>query len=120
MTISYWGVDHGEEIFKANTKSSEDRKALVAGLSAVSPLGAGIHGAVAGKKNKKARAFGNQAGGSFVGSMGGGALGALAGAATRNPTASAVGGVGGSLVGGAAGGLAGLSRNERKGYLNRG
>lgn len=122
---SYWGVEHGEEISKfENKKSSDSRKLFTVGTNALlgSP-GAGIHGAVAGKKGKKLRAAGNQFGASALGGAGGGAAGGLtAGLLTRgrSQAAASTGGVVGGFLGSSFGALGGLARNERKGYLKKG
>lgn len=81
-----------------------------AGRYAAAGTSLGWHGAVAGKKGKKLRAFGNSAVGSGVVGTGG----MLAGAAlTRSKAGAQVG----SLMGSAAGSIAGMRRNQRKGYL---
>jgi hypothetical protein len=122
MAVSYWGVDHGDEVSKASTgmdkyngqgKPSGKRRLTAQAFG-------GWHGAVAGKPGKKLRAFGNQTGGGLAGGYAGGAVGGgLAALATRgrSPLATQTGALTGSLAGGTAGLQAGLNRNQRKGYL---
>lgn len=104
-TVSFWGVDHGDEIAKSkDNKSSFGRNALAATVP-------GAHAAVAGKKGKKLRAFGNAQAGSLGGVVGGSLAGAAVG--RGNPTLATLGAYGGA----AAGGVAGMKRAQRKGYL---
>jgi len=111
MSVSAFGVDHGG-ISKAERKSSGNPSvARMAAGGLFSPY----HAAVAGRKGKKLRAVGNQAGGAALGTLPGAALMGV-GAATRKPGMA----MGGQLLGGAggiAGGVAGTRRANRKGYF---
>lgn len=102
MTVSYWGVDHGDEVSKADNQRSTGR----AFLASNSP---GIHAPIAAKKGKKLKAFGNSAGGALGGAAVGGTAGLLA---TRNMA----GGFAGSGLGGVAGAYGGYRRNASRGY----
>lgn len=108
MSTSAFGIDHGliSKATDPNTgkKPSGGRRALAA-------YNPGLHSIVAGKKGKKLRSYGNEAGGSALGALAGGGAGLLA--SRKNPIPLAVGAVGGSI----AGSQAGLNRNQRKGYL---
>lgn len=101
-----------------------DEPKASAGRYAAGYLFPGWHGAVAGKKGKKARAAGNELGGSLLGTAAGGGAGygayrALASGKIRDPRAAiAVSGLGGVLGYGlpAAGAVLGVKRAQRKGY----
>lgn len=115
MTVSYWGVEHGEVSKAYEQKPSTGRRVAAAAFPVP-------HGAIAGRKGKKLRATGNQA----VGAIGGGYGGALAGGGltallTRGRNAGAV--TRGSQIGGFSGAVGGsqlgLNRNQRKGYMKK-
>ena len=121
--VSAFGVDHGlvEKFDYGSNKEPSGGRKVAAGAFG------GWHGAVAGKKGKKLRAAGNQAGmtvgGSLAGGLGGAALGAAPGLIARKPGAAQVGALAGQLTGGIGGALyggqKGLARNTRKGYLKK-
>ena len=111
MSVSAFGVDHGG-ISKAERKSSGNPSV---GRMAAAGLFAPVHAAVVGRKGKKLRAVGNQAGGAALGALPGAAL-MGAGVAARKPGMA----MGGRLLGGTgaiAGGVAGTRRANRKGYF---
>ena len=104
MAVSFWGVDHGDEISKADDRQRS------AGRGFLAVNAPGIHAPIAAKKGKKLRAFGNAAGGSVLG----GTAGQIAGAAlTRGSTGGMA--VGGG-IGGGLGAYGGYRRNAAKGY----
>jgi hypothetical protein len=115
--ISYWGVDHGDEISKADKYNGHGKPS--AGRRTMAYVGQPFHGAVAGKRGKKLRATGNEYGGFALGSVGGSTLGATLGAATGKPAIAGAASTIGGLAGGIAGNQAGLNRNQRKGYLKK-
>lgn len=96
--ISAFGVDHGE-IAKADKPSSGGASI---GRHAATQVFPGWHGAVAGRKGKKLRSFGTEAGTTIGGGLGGGAVGAGIGAlATKGkPVGAMVGGMLGAQAGG--------------------
>jgi len=101
MSISAFGVEHGD-FAKAYTDPDTGKKASV-GRRVTAGVFPAIHPLVAGKKGKKLRAFGNEAGSGIAGGFVGSAIG-------------------GPVVGLAAQGAAtqlGVNRNQRKGYLKR-
>lgn len=111
MSVSAFGVDHGG-ISKAENKSSGNPSV---GRMAAGGLLYPFHAAVTGRKGKKLRAVGNQAGGAALGTLPGAAL-MGAGLATKKPGMV----FGGRYLGGAggvAGAVAGTRRANRKGYL---
>lgn len=69
----------------------------------------GWHGAIAGKKGRKLRSFGNETAGTIIGGAAGGVVG---GALTGGRALGA-----GAGVGAMAGSVAGSRRNQRKGHL---
>ena len=110
--ISYWGVEHGDSISKADTKygksgpPSPERRTQGAIWNYLAP---GSHGLAAGKRGKKIRAATNEGGGVVIGGVAGGLVGSkLSLGRARVPLAAATGIAGGQL---------GLNRNQRKGYL---
>lgn len=110
--ISYWGIDHGDEVSKAQQQPQKASSGRLAAGVAGNYFTPGIHGAVAGRKGKKLRSFGNEAlgtiGGGFAGGFIGGATAKLHGGRLMKPL-----GIGGT----AGGAIAGTSRNQKKGYL---
>ena len=116
--ISYWGIDHGDVVSKAEKK---DRFAghgePTFGRYASAYLSGGLHGGFAGKQGKKLRATGNEVGGQ----TGGGYAGQLAGAGVSAVSRGKIKAAGASNALGAAGGVGGsmwgVNRNQRKGYL---
>lgn len=98
MTTSYWGVDHGEEVAKAQKKNPPPPSA---GRVATGALFGWPHGAIAGKKGSKLKASGMGLGGTFAGSLIGGR----------------VAGPRGSALGAMTGGAAATVESQRRGYL---
>lgn len=103
--ISAFGIDHGEVLSKANQKPPSAGRVALAGIAP------GFHGPIAGRKGKKLRAFGNEAGGSLLGQTAGATVGMAAGKPVLASRLAAGGAVGG--------GIAGVYRNQRKNYLKR-
>lgn len=118
--ISYWGVDHGDEISKADNKYGKN-KAPSGGRRVTTALFPGWHGAVAGKKGKKLRSAGTELAGYYGGALGGGVAGGAAGAVLSrgNAAGAQIGSSVGQLAGGLTGTQLGLNRIQRKGYLKR-
>lgn len=96
--VSVWGVNHGDEVAKADTKQKE----ATPGRYATGMVFPGFHGAVAGRKGKKLRAAGNEFGLATVGGIAGAGL-------TRG---SHLGTTAGQYLGAAGG----VHRSQRKGY----
>jgi len=111
MSVSAFGVDHGG-ISKADKKSSGNPSV---GRMAAGGLFAPFHAAAAGRKGKKLRAVGNQAGGAVLGALPGTAV-MGAGLAAKKP-GMAMGGQFLGSGGAVAGGVAGTRRANRKGYF---
>ena len=112
MAVSYWGVDHGDEVSKAAKKDRYNGHGEpTAGRRAWAYLGGPLHGAIAGKEGRKLRA----AGSGFVGNYGGQAIGQLAGAALTRGR----GGNAGGALGAIGGSQVALEHNQRKGHLKR-
>jgi len=84
---------------------SPDRRMAAGAANYLLP---GSHGAVAGRRGKKLRAFGNEGGGQVLGALAGGGAGAAIGGRFAAPV---------GLAGAVTGGQMGLNRNQRKGYL---
>lgn len=114
--ISYWGIDHGEVVSKADDKFGGNKKPTT-GRYASAYFTGGLHGAVAGKSGKKLRATGNevfgQSGGGYAGQLAGGVLSA----ASKGKIKAAGAGNALGAAGGVAGSVLGVNRNQRKGYL---
>ena len=117
--ISAFGVDHGD-FSKAYSKYGTE-PAPSAGRRAAAGAFGGYHAIAAGKKGKKARAYGNVATRGIGGAGLGGGLGAGAAMlATRgNPTAGMLGGMAGGFAGGQGGIQRGVTINQRKGYYKK-
>ena len=116
MTVSYWGIDHGEEIAKAD-KWSQRASDIRTADRVSNPNRHGIsnkESAARMKKNSKIQ-LGTLAG-SGVGAVGGGTLGALAGAATRKPGIAHLGAMTGAIVGAGAGGQVAQAKQVRRHY----
>lgn len=116
MTVSYWGVEHGDSVSKAYEQNPSTGRRVLASTFPVP------HAAIAGRKGKKLRASGNAAvgavGGAYAGSAAGGGIGALL---TRGRSTGAItGGASAGSIGGLIGGTQlALNRNQRKGYMKK-
>jgi len=116
--ISYWGVDHGDVVSKADKKDKfNGHGEPTLGRYASAWATGGLHGAFAGKQGKKLRATGNE----VLGQTGGGYAGQLAGAGLAAASKGKIKAAGASNALGAAGGvggsMAGVNRNQKRGYL---
>lgn len=105
--ISYWGVDHGEDVSKTSLERHKTNAALFG--APFGALGGAGHGAYTAKKGKKGKSALVQGGSTLAGGVGGVAAGGL----TRNPIVAQVGGIAGST----AGSVYGANRNFRKGRV---
>lgn len=116
--ISYWGIDHGDVVSKAEKKDRfNGHGEPTLGRYASAWATGGLHGAFAGNKGSKLRATGNEVGGQ----TGGGYAGRLAGVGLSAATKGKVKAAGAANALGAGGGVGGsmwgVNRNQRKGYL---
>lgn len=107
MSTSYWGVEHGDEISKDFTKNKTPASA---GRLATGAAFGGWHGAVAGKKGSKLKAFATPVVTANAGSLAGNA----AAIATKGRGATALR-VGGALAGGASGTVI----SQKRGWLKK-
>jgi hypothetical protein len=118
-TMSYWGIDHGEEIGKGFDDPNPSGRRATTGRKVLAAWAPGWHAAFAAKRGKKLRSVGNEAVGGYGGGYAGGVVGGLAAAATRKPALARGITRGGQLGGQITGALAGQSRNQRQGYLKK-
>lgn len=124
MTISYWGVEHGESISKAEPMKPKKPQTAQpsAGRRFLASAFPAPHAAIAGRKGKKLRATGNATVGTIAGGYGGALAGAGMGALLsrgKNPAALSSGAIGGAYAGGVGGSQMALNRNQRKGYMKK-
>lgn len=109
--ISYWGVDHGEEIGK-NNNEAVNRHLSGAGATTLlaGPAGAGLHAGVTGKKGSKGRATATALGNSVGGAALGAGIGRIGGG-----TGMRLGTAVGTVAGGSRGALQNIKQGRVKG-----
>lgn len=117
-TVSYWGVDHGEEIAKAGPKLDRNQKLRGKEKAGVA-LGGYVYGGVRARKGRKLATVGRMAGRtiaeSTAGQVGGGLLGAAA--SRGNPLAAQAAGSVGSLAGGLHGSFKSYRNAKKRGDI---
>ena len=106
--ISYWGVEHGSEVSKADAPSAS------AGRKATATVAGPWHSAIAAKKGKKLRSTGRSLAYNSAGSLPGLGI-AVAGAMSRNP-AMARAGTPVAYVGAGVGNNKAFHANNKRGY----
>lgn len=126
MSISVWGIDHGEPVAKNDERwGRAERTAAALGgaggaLSYNSPLGSvasGIYGSTQARRGRKAAVGARTAGRSLAEGIGGGVGGAALGAAVSRGRLTGLGAVGGTAAGTAHGAGAAMSNARRRGDL---
>lgn len=120
-TISYWGVDHGDEISKERKPKLDTKTKLRAGeYGGAGGLGL-YYGATRAKKGRKAAVGARMYGRGALEGAGGASVGAGLGyAASRgNPTATAAGYYAGALTGTTHGNIAAFRNAKRRGDIKK-